>query len=166
MSGFVDPTLDRPVDAVRFLSLLDLTPILAVLEGFYCESWRHRHPPEAMLRLLALYKLKRLRFLTELWKILDYETLRLLGFKWRPSYKTVWHRLNVRLSPEGLETVHVALMKGTKEALDAHGIRLGVKMTGHASPIQAMPWDMEAKYKATTRWTATSHIDLSAVRRT
>jgi len=35
--GFIDPTPDNPVEAARFLSFLDLTPILAVLEGFYCE---------------------------------------------------------------------------------------------------------------------------------
>ena len=79
MADFVDSTPDRPVDAARFLSLLDLTPILAVVEEFYGEPWRRRHPPEAMLRLLALYKLKRFRFLTELWKLLDDETLKLLG---------------------------------------------------------------------------------------
>jgi hypothetical protein len=59
MADFVDSTTDRPVDAVRFLSFLGLKAVYAVLEGFYCESWGYRHPPEAMLRLLALYKLKR-----------------------------------------------------------------------------------------------------------
>ena len=106
MIDFIDPTPDRPVDAAKFLSLLGLTPILALLAEFYHEPWRHRHPPEAMLRLLALYKLKRLRFLTETWKLLNDETLTLLGFKWRPSYKTVWHWLHRRLGPEGLAKVH------------------------------------------------------------
>jgi len=144
--GFIDATPDDPVEAARFLSFLDLTAVLAVLEGFYCESWRHRHPPEAMLRLFALYKLKRFRFLTELWKILDDETLRLLGFKWKPSYKTVWHWLNVRLHPEGLEIVHAALMGAINEALRAQGVQLGLKVAGDASPIQAMKRDNEAGY--------------------
>ena len=99
MSGFIDPAPNRPVDAVEFLSFLDLSPIKAVLEEFYCEAWRSRHPPEAMLRLLALCKLKRLRFLTELWRQLDTKTVKLLGFKRKPSYKTVWHWLNKRLGP-------------------------------------------------------------------
>jgi len=146
MADFIDPTPDNPIDAVRFLSLLDLIPILAALDEFYSEPWRYRHPPEAMLRLLALYKLKRFRFLTELWKLLDDKTLGLLGFKWRPSYKTVWHWLNVRLGPEGLETVHSALMNAIKEALEVQGVHLGLKVTGDASPIQAMPRDKEAKY--------------------
>jgi len=146
MTEFIDPTPNNPVHAARLLSFLDLTAVLAVLEGFYCESWRHRHPPEAMLRLVALYKLKRFRFLTELWKVLDDETLRLLGFRWKPSYKTVWHWLNVRLGPEGLETVHSALMKATKEALEVQGVSLGLKVAGDASPIQAMSRDKEAKY--------------------
>jgi len=146
MNEFIDPTPNNPIDAARFLSFLDLTVVLAVLEGFYCESWRHRHPPEAMLRLLALYKLKRFRFLTELWKLLDDETLGLLGFKWRPSYKTVWHWLNVRVSPEGLETIHSALMNAIKETLMVQGVSLGLKVAGDASPIQAMPRDKEASY--------------------
>jgi len=143
---FINPTCDRTVDAARFLSFLDLTPILAVLEGFYCEQWRHRHPPEAMLRLLALYKLKRFRFLTELWGLLDDETLRLLGFKWKPSYKTVWHWLNKRLRPEGLEILHAALMGAINEALKAQGVQMGWKVAGDASPIQAMSRDSEARY--------------------
>ena len=146
MTEFIDPTPNNPIDAARFLSFLDLTAVLAVLEGFYCESWRHRHSPEAMLRLLALYKLKRFRFLTELWKLLDDETLGLLGFKWRPSYKTVWHWLNVRVSPEGLETIHSALMNAIKETLMVQGVSLGLKVAGDASPIQAMPRDKEASY--------------------
>jgi hypothetical protein len=146
MTEFIDPTPIKPIDAARFLSFLDLTAVYAVLDGFYREPWRYRHPPEAMLRLVALYKLKRLRFLTELWKLLDNETLRLLGFKWKPSYKTVWHWLNVRLGPEGLETVHLVLMNAMKEALTVQGVSLGLKVAGDASPIQAMPRDKEAKY--------------------
>lgn len=146
MTEFIDPTPNNPIDAARFLSFLDLTAVLAVLEGFYCESWRHRHPPEAMLRLVALYKLKRFRFLTELWKVLDDETLRLLGFRWKPSYKTVWHWLNRRLGPEGLETIHSALMNAIKEALEVQGVQMGWKVAGDASPIQAMRRDPEAGY--------------------
>jgi hypothetical protein len=146
MEEFIDPTPDNPVDAARFLSFLDLRPILLVLEGFYCERWRHRHPPDAMLRLFALYKLKRFRFLTELWRILDDETLKLLGFRWKPSYKTVWHWLNVRLRPEGLEIVHAALMGAIKEALKAQGVQLGWRVAGDASPIQPMKRDKEAGY--------------------
>jgi hypothetical protein len=146
MREFIDPTPSNPIDAVRFLSFLDLTAVLSVLGGFYCEQWRHRHPPEAMLRLVALYKLKRFRFLTEIWKLLDDETIRLLGFRWKPSYKTVWHWLNVRLGPEGLEKVHSSLMKAIKEALEVQGVSLGVKVAGDASPVQAMPRDREARY--------------------
>jgi len=41
--SFIDPIPDNSVEAARFLRFLDLSPILAVLEGFYCEPWRHRH---------------------------------------------------------------------------------------------------------------------------
>ena len=144
--SFIDPTPDSPVDTARFLSFLDLTPILATLETFYGEPWRHRHPPEAMLRLYALYKLKRLRFLTELHRLLDEETLRLLGFRWRPSYKTLWHWLNKRIKQGGLEAIHTALIRVLNQALEAQEISLGLRVAGDASPIQALPRDPEAKY--------------------
>ena len=51
---FIDTTPDDPVEAARFLSFLDLSPILAVLEGFYCEPWRQRHSPDATLRLYLI----------------------------------------------------------------------------------------------------------------
>ena len=146
MTEFIDPTPDNSIEAARFLSFLDLTAVYAVLEGFYCEQWRHRHPPETMLRLLALYKLKRFWFLTELWRLLDDEILRLLGFRWRLSYKTVWHWVHERLRPEGLEIVHAALMGAINEGLKAKGVQLGWKVAGDASPIQAMKWDKEAGY--------------------
>jgi len=44
--SFIDPIPDNSVEAARFLRFLDLSPILAVLEGFYCEPWRHRHLQE------------------------------------------------------------------------------------------------------------------------
>lgn len=144
--SFIDPTPNRPVDAVKFLSFLDLTPILNVLEEFYCEPWRSRHPPEAMLRLLALYKLKRYRFLTELWRQLDKKTVKLLGFKRRPSYKTVWHWLNKRLGPEGIEAIHAALIEAINHALATQGIHMGERVTGDATPIQAKLQDDEAGY--------------------
>lgn len=146
MAGFIDPTPNRPVDAVRFLSFLDLSPVLAVLEAFYCESWRSRHPPEAMLRFFALYKLKRCRFLTELWRQLDKKTVRLLGFKRKPSYKTVWHWLNKRVGPEGLEALHAALIEAINQALAAQGISMGERVVGDATPIQAKLQDDEAAY--------------------
>jgi len=63
---FNNPTCDTITDTTKFISSLDLTPILATIEEFYSEPWQHRHPPEAVLRLLVLYKLKRCRFLKEL----------------------------------------------------------------------------------------------------
>ena len=146
MEGFIDPTPSRPVDAVRFLSFLDLSPVSAALEKFYCEPWRSRHPPEAMLRLLALYKLRRYRFLTELWRQLNRRTVKRLGFQRRPSYKTVWHWLNKRLGPEGLEAIHIALIEAISQDLAAHGIRLGETVVGDATPIQAKRQDDEAAY--------------------
>jgi hypothetical protein len=146
MEGFIDPTPNKPVDAVEFLSLLDLTSVSTLLKEFYCQSWRSKHPPDAMLRLLALYKLKRYRFLTELWRQLNDKTTKQLGFKHKPSYKTVWHWLNKRLGPEGIEAIQSALLKTIDQSLKAQGIKLGEKVAGDATPIQAKRVDKEAAY--------------------
>lgn len=156
MEGFIDPTPNTPVDAIKFLSFLDLSPVLAVLEEFYCEGWRSRHPPEAMIRLLALYKLKRYRFLTELWRQLDTKTVKLLGFKWKPSYKTVWHWLNKRVGPEGLEAIHAALLKAINQALTAQGIRMGERVAGDAPQSKPNEQTKKPPTTATTRNAATS----------
>ena len=146
MEGFIDPTPNRPVDAIEFLSFLDLTPVLAVLKKFYREPWRSRHPPEAMLKLVALLKLKQYNFLTQLWRQLDAQTVKQLGFKRKPSYKTVWHWLNKRLGPEGLESVHTAMTQAINQALAIRSINLGERIAGDATLIQAKPQDREAAY--------------------
>ena len=81
---------------------------------------RSKHPPEAFLRLLALQKLKRYKFLTELYRELDPKTVKLLGFKYKPSYKTLWDWLNKRVGPDGLETIHAEIMKTINQTLASH----------------------------------------------
>src|SRR5665647_3318691 len=117
MTSFVDPAPNIPIDAAQFISLLNLSPIAATLKRFYIEPYKIRHPPEAFLRLLALQKLKRYKFLTELYRELDDQTIKLLGFKYKPSYKTLWHWLNKRVGPDGLETIHTEIMKIINQTL-------------------------------------------------
>jgi hypothetical protein len=38
MKKFIDSTLDDPMDVARFISLLDLTSVLAVLNAFHCSG--------------------------------------------------------------------------------------------------------------------------------
>ena len=146
MPDFIDPTPNTPVDAVQFLSLLDLSPVSALLRRFYREPYKIKHPPEAMLRLFALQKLRRYKFLTELDRELDDRAVKLFGFKYKPSYKTVWHWLNKRVGAEGLETIHTELMKLVNQALAAQGIQMAKEVAGDAAPIQAQPRDREAAY--------------------
>jgi hypothetical protein len=146
MDSFIDPTPKRPVDAVKFLSFLDLSPISALLKTFYRHPAKIKHPPQAMLKLYAFYKLKRFRYLTELWKQLTKKTLRLLGFKHRLSYKTLWHWLNKRVKPEGLETVYAELMKQVDQALAAQGIEMAKEVVVDATVMQASAGDQEASY--------------------
>jgi len=146
MSGFINPAPNRPVDVVKFLSFLDLSSIAAFLKEFYCDPSKIKHPPQAMLKLYAIYKLKRFRYLTELWKQLTKKTLRLLGFKHRPSYKTLWHWLNIRVKPQGLEAICIELMKLVRIALAAQGIQMAKEAVVDATVMQANSQDKEAAY--------------------
>jgi len=146
MSGFIDPTPNRPVDAVEFISFLDLSPLAELLRKFYREPYKIKHPPGAMLRLFALQKLKGHKFLSELDRELDDRAVRLLGFRYKPSYKTFWHWLNKRVGPEGLEIIHTKLMETVNQALAAQGIHMAKKVAGDATHIQAKLQDQEAAY--------------------
>jgi len=146
MDGFIDPAPKIPVDAVQFISLLDLSPVIGLLMNFYREPYKIKHPPEAFLRLLALQKLKRYKFLTELYRELDDNSVKLLGFRYKPSYKTLWHWLNKRVGPDGLETIHTQLMKLINQTLAAQGIQMAKIVSADATHIQAQSQDKEAAY--------------------
>jgi len=146
MSDFIDPTPSTLVDAVLFISFLDLSSLHIMLRQFYREPYKIKHPPEAMLRLFALQKLRGHKFLTELDRELDDRAVKLLGFRYKPSYKTLWHWLNKRLGPEGLQTVHTELMKLINQTLASRGIQMAQTVAGDATHIQAQPNDHEAAY--------------------
>jgi len=146
MSGFIDPTPSKPVDTVQFISLLDLSPLSTLLKKFYREPYKIKHPPQAMLKLFALQKLKRYKFLSELDRELDQQAIKLLGFRYKPSYKTLWHWLNKRVGPQGLETIHTELMKIINKALAAQGICMAHQVAGDATQVEAKPQDEEAAY--------------------
>ena len=146
MSDFVDPTPSTLVDAVLFISFLDLSPLYSLLTQFYMEPYKIRHPPQAMLRLFALQKLRRHKFLSELTRELDERGVKLLGFHHKPSYKTLWHWLNKRVGPNGLQLMHTELIKIINRTLATHGIEMSKTVAADATHIQAHPKDKQAAY--------------------
>lgn len=146
MESFIDPTPNIPVDAIQFISLLDLAPLYVFLRQFYREPYKIKHPPEAMLKLVALQKLKRYMFLSELDRELDDRAIKLLGFKYKPSYKTLWHWLNKRVGPDELEAIHTELIKLINQALVTQRIWMAKQAAGDATHIQAQSQDEEAAY--------------------
>jgi hypothetical protein len=146
MSGFIDPTPSTLVDAVQLISFLDLSTLSALLKKFYREPYKIRHPPEAMLRLVALQKLRGYKFLTSLDRELDDRAIQLLGFQYKPSYKTIWHWLNKRVGPEGLQTIHTELVKIINQALTSNGIQMAKELAADATHMQSQPQDKEAAY--------------------
>jgi hypothetical protein len=146
MTSFVDPAPNNPIDAVQFISFLDLSGVVALLRRFYREPYKIKHPPEAFLRLLCLQKLKRYKYLTELYRELDDQTIKLLGFKYKPSYKTLWHWLNKRIGPDGLETIHTQIIKLINQALTTQEIHMAKIISGDATHIRAQRQDKEAAY--------------------
>lgn len=146
MGGFIDPTPKRPVDIIKFLSFLDLSPIASQLREFYLDPSKIKHPPQAMLKLSAFFKLKRFKYLTELWKQLTKKTLRLLGFKHRPSYKTLWHWLNKRIKPDGLQAIYTELMKLVSQPLAQQSIQMANEAVVDATVMEANQQDQQAAY--------------------
>jgi hypothetical protein len=146
MSDFVDPTPSTLVNAVLFISFLGLSPLYSLLRQFYAEPYKIRYPPEAMLRLFALQKLRRHKFLSELDRELDERAVKLLGFHHKPSYKTLWHWLNKRVGPDGLQLMHTELIKIINRTLATHGIEMSKTVAGDAAHIQAHPKDKQAAY--------------------
>lgn len=146
MADFIDPTPTTLVDAVLFISFLDLSPLYGFLRQFYREPYKIKHPPEAMLRLLSLQKLRGHKFLSELDRELDDHAVKLLGFRYKPSYKTVWHWLNKRVGPDGLQLIHTELIRIIKQGLAARQIEMAKTVAGDATHIQAHPKDSEAAY--------------------
>jgi len=99
-----------------------------------------------MLRLFALQKLRGHKFLSELDRELDERAVKLLSFKYKPSYKTLWHWLNKRVGPEGLQAIHTELMEIINRAFAAQGIRMAETVAGDATHIKAKPQDRKAGY--------------------
>ena len=144
----MSPIQDDPVDAARFLSLIDFTPVLSVLLGYYCEEWRSRHPPEANLRLVAYRMIKGFEYLTDLWRDLKArpEAALRLGFTRVPSYGAIWHFINIRLGVEGFERIRVAVLRLVEEACAKHGSAWNGRVSVDATPIEALRGDKEAAY--------------------
>ena len=144
------------------LACLDLSGVLSLLlERYYAEDWRYKFPPLAMLRLLLYKEIKVVRFLTTLLEDLyagriDGEAL---GFEKAedgegetslvlPSYKTVWHFINVRLGCEGVRELFKAFRRAVKEKLSSgeENVPYGERLVVDASPIQLPRSDGEAAY--------------------
>lgn len=53
MEGFIGPTPNIPVDALQFISLLNLSPIVAVLRSFYVEPYKIKHPQKLSYSFFA-----------------------------------------------------------------------------------------------------------------
>jgi len=146
--GCLGPIQDDPVEAAHFLSLIDFRPVLTVLLEYYCEAWRSRHPPEAMLRLVAYRMIKGFVYLTDLWRDLKArpEVALRLGFTRVPSYGAIYHFINIRLEAEGFERIRVAVLRLVQEACARHGSTWDGRVSVDATPMEALREDEEAAY--------------------
>ena len=146
--GRLSPIQDDPVEVARFLSLIDFTPVLTILLEYYCEAWRSRHPPEAMLRLVAYRMVKGFAYLTDLWRDLKArpEVALRLGFTRVPSYGAIWHFINERLRAEGFDRIRVAVLRLVEEACAKHGSAWDGRVSVDATPMEALRDDKEAAY--------------------
>jgi hypothetical protein len=146
---FINTTSGEPVRTEEFLNHLDLTEIKPVLMEFYCEEWRSRLPPQAMLKAMIYFKLKDYKFLTTFHNDLETSTTlaRDLGFGDKiPSYQALCHFLNTRLGEKGVRKIFDAFLQIVKRELAKRMIKLGKEIGLDASPIEAPKTDKEAEY--------------------
>ena len=147
-SDFFNPTKDVPVRIDDFLNYLDLSQITPTLLTFYDEEWRFGFPKEAVLKTLIYFKLKKYKFLTDLWRdlVATPELADNLGYDDIPDYKTLYHFLIVRLGSKGIKKILDAFIEANRIELLKYGIKLGEEVGLDATPIPAKKNDDEATY--------------------
>lgn len=154
--GFINPDDEHPVDASEFLSHLDVSPLIPIMEKFY---WRPREldlPMEAMLKSSIYMVLKRYKYYTELERDVEShpDVARNLGFRrtengYRiPNHRTFWHWDNVRMSNSRIDNLFKAFREEIRFLMESIGKPLGEESVEDATPIRAQPNDKEAEYNA------------------
>jgi len=148
---FANPARDEPISIPEFLKQLDLTPIMDVLSSYYCEEWRHRYPPEAMIRASIFKKLMKIRWYTQLSAYLQThkEDAKNLGFDDKiPNYRTFRHFEIERLGEHGVEQVLDALVVEIRKELHKNGVKFGERVGADSTPLVAKRSDKDAAWNA------------------
>lgn len=146
--SFNNPSSNYPIRIEKFLSYLDMTPVISVLQRLYKEEYRFKFPMNAMLKTMIYFKLKQYNFLTELWNdlIATPHLADELGFDEIPDYNTLYHFLIKRLNSKGTKILLDAFVETNRKELLRHGIKLGEEIVLDASPIPGKKKDEEADW--------------------
>ena len=153
---FSNPTPEQPMDASKFLSFLNLNPIVKELK-FYYKDLRHFHYPlDAMLRTIIYQRLVGLRHTTQLETKLNNSwrdsVPRNLGFREVegaveiPDRRTIDHFIWKRLGRTGTNLVLDLMVIELRRRLARRGVRLGRRIAVDSTPLEGMFGDEDAEY--------------------
>jgi hypothetical protein len=154
---FHDPSPDLPMEASKFLSFLNLSPIVKELKSYYKDLQHFHYPIDAMLRTIIYQRLVGLRHTTQLatklrnsWN----DTIpRNLGFREKsdggfeiPDRRTIDHFVWKRLGRTGTNAVLDLVVIELRKHLARRRIRLGRRIAVDSTPLEGMYGDEDADY--------------------
>lgn len=151
LGDFVNPTVERPVSAMKFIQFMDFNPLESILDGLYSEDPRPRnrlkYDPVALLKALIYLKLKSYPFLTNLHQdLVSIEGLaEKLGFNdGIPTYRELHHFANERLGVDGIKRLFDEMVRINLKEMKKNGIEIE-DVALDASPIRACEKDPDGQ---------------------
>ena len=154
---FYDPSATQPMEASKFLSFLNLNPVVKELKSYYKDLQHFHYPIDAMLRTIIYQRLVGLRHTTQLatklrnsWR----DTIpRNLGYREKPDgrfeipdRRTIDHFVRKRLGRTGTNLVLDLMIIELRKYLARRRINLGRRIAVDSTPLEGMYGDEDAEY--------------------
>jgi hypothetical protein len=144
---FVDPTSDKPLQAVDFARWLNPEPLLDVLKLSYPYFKYIKQRFEPRLRFFAYMLLSREKNLRQAYHSLTEKEYKLLGFtNGKPTYELLREFIYERISIERFPEVFKQIIQELVFLLKKKNISLGKHVFQDATDIRSLKHDPEAKY--------------------
>ena len=144
---FIDPTEERPVNAVDFARWLNPEPLLDVLKPSYPYFKYIKQRFEPRMRFFAYMLLSRKKNLRQAYNSLTEEEYDLLGFtEGKPTYELLREFIYERISIERFPEVFKQILRELVFLLKRKNIHLGKHVFQDATDIHSLKHDPEAKY--------------------
>ena len=151
---FVNPSIELPMKASKFLSWLELSALMPVLYKKYAENdWHFRRDPVAMLKAQILRRLLGIRWHTDLERYFQGhpDEAKMIGLISRsckneiPNHCTFSH-FERRLALDGMREIFEILVMQIRSELARRGMTLGTNVAIDSTPVAGKANDPEANF--------------------